>query len=77
MHEGLADQQIGSLHSEAILAPATALRWLYDPETPVETSMTLELCSYNAGHDMARQLRPFLPWCVSARILAWLRYGRL
>jgi hypothetical protein len=56
--DGLADERVGVRHSAAILAPATALRWLYEPETPIESSMTLEQCSYNAEHDRARQLRP-------------------
>jgi hypothetical protein len=49
MRYGLADERVGVRHSAAILAPATALRWLYEPETPVESSMSLEPRSYNAG----------------------------
>ena len=68
--EGLTDESVGFRHSAAILTPSTPAGWLYDPETPLESSMTIELCSYNARHDIARQLRPFLPWRVPARILA-------
>ena len=59
------------------LAPATPRGWLYEPETPSESSMILAWRGYNLEHDMARQLRPFLHWSVPARPLAWLRYWRL
>jgi hypothetical protein len=45
----LAMDASGNLYGVTILAPATALRWLYEPETPVESSMSLEPRSYNAG----------------------------
>src|ERR1700719_981826 len=59
------------------LAAATPSGWLYEPETPSESSLTMEWRSYNPGHNMARQLRPFFHWSVPARKLAWLRSWRL
>src|SRR6267143_2054072 len=59
------------------LAAATPSGWLYEPETPSESSLTMEWRRYNPGHNMARQLRPYFPWSVPARKLAWLRSWRL
>src|SRR6266576_3564387 len=58
-------------------APATALRWLYEPETAAESWRTMALCRYNPRHNLARQLRPPFLWSVPARLRAWLRFWRL
>jgi len=39
VRDGLANEGVGVRHSGAMLAPATALRWLYDPETRIQLKM--------------------------------------
>jgi hypothetical protein len=49
MGDDLADEGVGIRHSGAMLAPTTALRWLYEAATPVESSMTLERAATMRG----------------------------
>ena len=39
MGYSLSDERVGTRHDGAILALATPSGWLYDPETPLESSM--------------------------------------
>jgi hypothetical protein len=55
VRDGLAYERVGIRHSAAILAPSTPSGWLYDPETPVESTLD------DFGKALRQWARPLTP----------------